>query len=260
MEGASIRGLRKRVSVIRVKRTFRTVRNPAEETEMLKIQVFRAPDSGSAQGQQCISADEQGGFVQGEHHIMRAFFHGKAVIVPGGTEAHKKHVLRKIDRPADSILFVDRGNHAVRSQHDLVLNMPGNFVPGIVKGQRPEHEIRVQSGLHDQRIQVWNQGVAHREYIPHVLPAGEAVDFLLARVQGGMIPHKRRVYAKLKPAQQKVFRGIVSEPAQIGAGKEIAAHVQAGHHLQVHKNMRPPGLVVALPDARKAVGADIAGA
>ena len=73
-----------------------------------------------------------------------------------------------------------------------------------------------------------------------------------------MIAHERRKDAQFKPADQQVFGGITAKPAQIRTGKEEAAHVQSGEHLQVQFQVSPPGAVVALPETAVAVCADIA--
>ena len=74
-----------------------------------------------------------------------------------------------------------------------------------------------------------------------------------------MIAHQRRKNAERQPAEQEFPCRIRAEAAQIRAGIQESAHIQRRHHTDIQQKVRPPGLVVARPDAAVAVHADIGG-
>ena len=129
-------------------------------------------------------------------------------------------------------------------------------VVGVVEVHRPEEHIVRQRRLDKLTVEIRQQTVADAEDLGHGRGFRELICLLGAVAHRAVVAHQRRKHAQLEPAQQQVLGGTGAEAAQVRAREQEAAHIGRGQHLQVHGQVGPPGLVIAIPDAAVAVGAN----
>ena len=101
-----------------------------------------------------------------------------------GAELDKQHLLGQIHHPAGGVLGVDRGDHYLIPQHQLVLGLEGDLVFGVDEGQGLEHHVTLQRRLHVFAVEVGDQPVAGLDDAAEILGALKLVELLPAGAAG----------------------------------------------------------------------------
>ena len=169
----------------------------------------------------------------------------------------KHHFLRQIDITPFCVLRINRCNHNLISQHQLIFHLRCEGILRIFKGKRFKIHVIKNGRLHVFTVEIRKQAVTDFNHMTEILHMFKLIAFLLSRINCGMVPHKRRKHAKGKPAQQQVSRCVSAKSAQICSCIQEAAHIQRRHHFQVQQNMIPPGFVIPCPDTPIAVHSNV---
>ena len=72
-----------------------------------------------------------------------------------------------------------------------------------------------------------------------------------------MITHQWCEYTKCKKTKQQFSCRITAKSSKVSTCIQETAHIQRRQHLQVKKDMRPPGFIIACPDSAITVHSDI---
>ena len=163
-------------------------------------------------------------------------------------EFHKLHLLRKIYITAPCVLFINRSDHDLISKKQLVFHMYSNLILRINKAQRPEIHIVVQSRLHIFTVKIWNKTISYTDHMTEIFHIFKLVAFLLSGTDRCMITHQRCEYSKCQETKQQFSCCISAKSTQICSCIQETTHIQRWHHLQVQKDMSPPGFIIAGPD------------
>ena len=216
---------------------------------------------GLCHGYDMAGAEEKQNLVQRTANVVMPGREKLLVKVVCAAQAEQLHRFGQVDRPADGVLGIDRGDHQPLAQKQLVFHLCGVGIGGEIEGQRAEVGAVLQRGLHELAVQVGHKRVAQ---LQHFAEGGhfcaELVVFLIPGAGAGMVAHQRGKEAEFQPAQSQIGRCVAVKAAEIRPGVEETAHLDIGHHLDVGQQLRPRGVVVAQPDAAVPVGADEAGA
>ena len=236
---------------------------------------------GLCHGHDMAGAEEKQNLVQRTADVVMPGREKLLVEVVCAAQVEQFHRFGQVDRPADGVLGIDRGDHQPLAQKQLVFHLCGVGVGGEIEGQRAEVGAILQRGFHELAVQVGQERVAQ---LQHFAEGGhfctELVVFLIPGAGAGMVAHQRGKEAEFQPAQSQIGRGVAVKAAEIRPGVEETAgtdhsdhtlpkirpgveetaHLDVGHHLDVGQKLRPRGVVVAQPDAAVPVGADEAGA
>ena len=172
-------------------------------------------------------------------------------------EFHKLHLLRKIYITASCVLLINRSDHDLISKQQLVLHMYGNLILRINKAHWPEIHIIVQSCLHIFTVKIWDKTISHTDHMTEIFHIFKLVALLLPGTDRCMITHQRCEYSKCQETKQQFSCCICAKSTQIRSCIQETTHIQRWHHLQVQKDMSPPGFIIAGPDSTVTMHTDI---
>ena len=152
-------------------------------------------------------------------------------------KSYKQHILWQIHISSDGILRVNRCDHDLISQHELILNMSRDPIIRIFKCQWLEHHVVRQCRLHVLTVYIWKQPVTDTDHIPEILYVLKLIALLISCALASMVAHERCEHAEGKPSEQKVSGRIAAKSAKIRARIQETAHIHGRKHLDVEQDV-----------------------